>query len=112
LLSELDSSIVVASVISGVNSSVIWVPDVGEFSLSLTNVRLSRENFVIEAEVWNEIVSLGFLWWLEAGDKGVLELGFGTGDMSLGICDINVLWAKVWYEIIFWISLWGLEGRN
>jgi len=91
LLSELNSSVVVASVISGVNSSVIWVPDVGEFSLSLTNVGLSRKNFVIEAEVWNEIASLRFLWGLEAGDKGVLELGFGTGDMSLGVCDINVL---------------------
>jgi hypothetical protein len=39
----------------------------------------------------------------------VSELGFGTGDVSLGVYDIRVLWAKVWYEIVFWMSLWGLE---
>jgi hypothetical protein len=66
LLIELDSSIVVASVISGVNSSVIWVPDVAEFTLSFTNVGLSRENFVIKTEVWNEIVLLETGWCLEA----------------------------------------------
>ena len=62
----MNSSIVVASVISGVNSSVIWVPDVAEFTLSFTNVGLSRENFVIKTEVWNEIVLLETCWCLEA----------------------------------------------
>jgi len=105
----LNGGVGVASVISGVNSSVIWVPDVGELGLSLADVALSREDFVIETEVWNEIILLESLWCFEAGDKSVSELGLGTGDVSLGINDINVLWAKVWYEIVFWISLWGLE---
>ena len=92
--------------------SVILAPGKSEFSLSLGDVALSRENLVIKTELWNEIILVETLWRLEARNELVSELGFGTGDMSLGVRDINVLSAEVWYEIVLWISLWGLEGSG
>ena len=108
----LNSSIVVARVIGGGLFSVILAPGKSEFSLSLGDVTLSGENLVIKTELWNEIILVETLWRFEARNELVSELGFGTGDMSLGVRDINVLSAEVWYEIVLWISLWGLEGSG
>ena len=65
-------------------------------------------NIVINAEMWNEVVS-GRVFWRSRSIQNVSELPLSIGDILLGSSDFFVL-AEIWHKVVPGRVLWRRRG--